>query len=996
MAEHPNGKRYISWQRILLWCCAFPCLWIVPNILESVGVIEAGERFIVFFLVLTALAVVFFDKLSFRAGVIIVVICGAFSVYQPVFLREVIDGLGFRMIDVFFTFRGPIKPTGQVVIIDIDQKSLSEIGQWPVPRTEIARLIRNCKNDGARTVGFDIVFAESDRNSLKDWAFRFQQMGIVMTLPGMTLEESRDGIIHGWWEVMVPGAVLKEDMLRDWERTFAQEDPLFVIDYSGGAESRELQIVERFIEREWAQWEQREELMQKRVAQVGGAYEMKEYTPPSDPLYAMAVQSTDLFYIAADKQDSTWYRFDAPLIIDNDYELGIAFAEGRVVAGGFLRMLTSAGTKGDRYREQVALEESDGMVVSAGLQRIDEFFPERRTAIGQVLNIPEIQEMTYHQGMFNIVPDPSGAARYYTMFIRAPVFQSTLVLKEEIENPSPEELMNPDNYDTQIISHYVDYPSLVLEMLRAANGYDIVEAGIGATGKNGLILRRKNGFVYEDSHREQENYYSQGVFPYILPEEKFIPLDFKGDLQVNFLGYGGRWEPEYTHGPDYYFTYVSFSDVLFNRFVPGTFRDKYVIVGSTDPTLHDLVGSPFRAAFPGLEVHAVVLDNMISESYLLDPGDIGTLFTFFSILLGGVLLTFFVAYTGSLFSGIVAIAVLVALPALSYLSMVHLCLIIDFIYPWFCVVLISGTVIVANLFTEGRERSFVVAQFSQMVSKDILDKLHDDPHSIALGGQRAAISVMFSDIANFTTISEGLPPQDLVQVLNDYLTPMADIILSSHGFIDKFIGDAIMACWGVPFPDEQHAVKACYACIEQQQRLLVIAQEIKSKYKIDIAVRMGVATGEVSAAMMGSESRKNYTVMGDTVNLGSRLEPVAKDYKAKILISENTYLQAQEKIEARCVDKIVVKGKTVPISIYELIGKKGEVSDEILQKVALFEEALRLHWEREWDAALYKLQEILVLDPNDYPTRNLMERIALYQQHPPHPEWHGEWVKRTK
>jgi len=150
---------------------------------------------------------------------------------------------------------------------------------------------------------------------------------------------------------------------------------------------------------------------------------------------------------------------------------------------------------------------------------------------------------------------------------------------------------------------------------------------------------------------------------------------------------------------------------------------------------------------------------------------------------------------------------------------------------------------------------------------------------------------------------------------------MSAIILNDHGFIDKFMGDAIMACWGVPFPIENHAVKACYAALDQQKKLKEIRGELKEKYGVAIKTRMGIASGEVAAAMVGSETRKNYTIMGNTVNLGARLEPACKDYGVDILISEETYELAKDYIVARPLDELTVRGKTVPIKVYELVGK---------------------------------------------------------------------------
>ncbi|MCB1134868.1 MAG: adenylate/guanylate cyclase domain-containing protein, partial [Chlamydiia bacterium] len=627
------------------------------------------------------------------------------------------------------------------------------------------------------------------------------------------------------------------------------------------------------------------------------------------------------------------------------------------------------------------------MTISSGIINVEEVFPGLRQAIEQIPNVAAIQEQLYHQGTFNIVPDSSGAARFYTVMMQAPVFQESLVLKPGLEGASGMALLDPDNYETKIVAQYFTYPSIALEMIRAANGYDVVEPGYQDETR-GLFLRRDKGFVYQ----EQQVEYTKEAFSNLLPQEIFIPVDFKGDMPIDFLGYGGAWQPEFAYEPEYYFNYVSLSDALNKRFPEGTFKDKYVLIGSTDPTLSDLVGSPFRAAFPGLEVHAVVLDNLIQGRFLTDHGKWATLYQFLGILVIGTLIALAISYFESWAAGLGALIVLVGVPTLSYYGLAYDGIIINFVYPWLATVLLTGTIVIINFFVEGRDRRFVTTQFSKMVSGDVLKKLKDDPAGVSLKGQRSSVTVMFSDIAGFTSIAETMPPQDLVQVLNDYFTPMTDIIMKHDGFIDKFMGDAIMSCWGVPFPDDNHALKACMATLEQQKALQELAPRIKERYGIDISVRMGMASGEVSAAMMGSENRKSYTVMGDVVNFGSRLEPCCKDYKVPILIDEETKTQVADAVVTRCVDKIVVKGKTIPVPIYQLVGLKGEVAEADLERLRRFEEALHLHWERQWDAA----EAILNDYPKDGPSQTLLKRIAQYRLEPPPPKWQGEFVKTSK
>ena len=986
--EQKHTARYWSKGRFALLVIWLVALVTIPRLLEHYAWIPEGTMVIPSLLIGAILPMILSSKAAFQLGMVIVICCSGFSLYKPVFLEDFASGMDSKIEDTFFNIRGPLQPSGQVAIVDIDYQSLQEIGQWPWPRTEIAKVIRNLKEDGARVVGFDIVFAEPDRLSLKNWKERLQ----------VTEGERQTARSDETSELTLSEDVVKKVVLRDWEVYLNKKNAEFSVNENLDPASREALIIQEYLRDRKRSWETEEEHALHRAERAEIAYNKRVYHPPENPLAEMTRFSRELFFIDhSHSSDGT-----SSIIWDNDLALGQAFRDGKVVAGGLFITPTSAGSRVTQYREREALKESDGMVMSSGIMGAAEVFPRMRLALEQVLNVPKLQEYSYHQGMFNIVPDRSGAARYYTMIMQAPVFEETLVLKADKQDVSGEDLFAPENYESKIISQIFTYPSISLEMLVAANGYDVIEPGYQGDDR-GLFLRRQRGFHYEEDNygkidrSKPSPYFSKAAFSNLLPEELFIPLDYKGDLQINFYGYGGRWQPEYREGPDHYFSYYSISDVIQKRFEPGAFKDKYVLIGSTDATLSDLVGSPFRPAFPGLEVHATILDNLITDSYLMMYQEKSVTATFLGLLLGGALLVAAIAYSNAWKSVFFTLFVLAGLPVVSYWSFSQIHAVVNFAYPWLCLLITSFSVIMINYFIEGRDRRFVTSQFSQMVSGDVLTKLKEDPEAVSLKGQKADVSVLFSDIRSFTTISESLSPERLVELLNDYLTPMSDIIMENHGFIDKFIGDAIMACWGVPYSDDQHAVRACRAAIEQQKALIEkVAPELKEKYGVDIYVRIGISTGIASAALMGSNHKKNYTVMGDVVNLGARLEPACKDYDVRILICEKTYLEAKDHIEARCVDRLVVKGKKIPIPVYELMGLKGEVPAEEQKKISIFENALEAHWERNWDQAIASLREIEGLDKGDGPTHNLLERIENYQKSPPPPEWHGEFVKTSK
>ena len=257
-------------------------------------------------------------------------------------------------------------------------------------------------------------------------------------------------------------------------------------------------------------------------------------------------------------------------------------------------------------------------------------------------------------------------------------------------------------------------------------------------------------------------------------------------------------------------------------------------------------------------------------------------------------------------------------------------------------------------------------------------------------------TIMFSDVAGFTSISEGLTPEQLVQLLNKYLTPMTDIILESGGYVDKYEGDAIMAEWGVPYPNDKHATLACWAVLDQLKRLDEIREDLYEEFGYRLTVRMGINSGDVSAGNMGSESRFSYTVMGDAVNLAARLEPTNKVYGTHAMIGEKTYDQAKDDIETRLLDKVVVVGKKESIRVYELLARKGELPEDRQKLVAHYEKGLELHEERLWDEAIAEFNKALEIDPEDSASKVLIKRIEDYKVDPPAENWKGEYVRKSK
>jgi adenylate cyclase len=498
------------------------------------------------------------------------------------------------------------------------------------------------------------------------------------------------------------------------------------------------------------------------------------------------------------------------------------------------------------------------------------------------------------------------------------------------------------------------YPSLALEAVRLYAG------------------ARKVGVIYDMEG-------AAGI-SHIQVFDGKIPTDANGRLTIN-------WRSTR-------FPYYSAADVIRGNIPEGAVRDKILFVGTSAAGLQDIRSTPLNPELPGVEIHATAADNMLAGDILREPR-----WMFFAnlltLLLGGLIVMLFVVYTPALLSFLVMVLADAAVIGTSWWFLHVKNLVVhpaETIVAWG--VVFTG-VIAVKYWQEEHGRKKVRSMFGTMVSPNVLQYLEQNPGSFSLTGAKADATMFFSDVAGFTTISESLEPAQLAELLNRYLSPMTDIIMARGGYVDKYEGDAIMAEWGVPFPMGDHAAQACTAALEQQEKLAELRAELKAEFGHELTVRMGLNTGSVTAGNMGSANRFQYTVMGDAVNQASRFESANKCYGSLIMIGETTYQAVHELFETRLLDLIIVKGKTKPIRIYELLARAGELAAEKKQVVALYHEALTLHWERKFDEAVAKLDEALAV-MKDEPSHWLRQRIIGYLETPPAEGWSGEFVNPTK
>jgi adenylate cyclase len=425
----------------------------------------------------------------------------------------------------------------------------------------------------------------------------------------------------------------------------------------------------------------------------------------------------------------------------------------------------------------------------------------------------------------------------------------------------------------------------------------------------------------------------------------------------------------------------------------GMLKDKIVLVGATMKELHDFFNTPFELT-SGVEVHANALQTILSQNYLQGISS-GVYYLLLIVL--AVLVWLFTRYLPTLGGTLAAVSLAIIYFIVAFWLFIQFNLVIEIAIP---ILLIGFAYIghtVYHYILSQHEKKMIQGAFMHYVPEKVVKELIGNPEKLILGGEERIVTVLFADVANFTSISEKLSPVDLVQLLNEYLTEMTDIILSYEGIIDKYEGDAIMAEFGVPVPFELHARNACEAALKMQNRLKELRRKWKEENKPQLRARIGINTGEVIVGNMGSRDVFDYTVMGDHVNLGSRLEGANKFYGTSIMISEFTHDMIQNGFVTRELDLIRVKGKEKPIKVFELIAGKEETMDShFMEMLDYYRKGITYYRGQAWNEAIDCFEQCLQLQPEDAPSVEYRKRCINYKFNSPGEDWDGVTIMTEK
>ena len=300
-----------------------------------------------------------------------------------------------------------------------------------------------------------------------------------------------------------------------------------------------------------------------------------------------------------------------------------------------------------------------------------------------------------------------------------------------------------------------------------------------------------------------------------------------------------------------------------------------------------------------------------------------------------------------------------------------------------------------GFFIESRGKRQLAHLFGHYIPPELVDEMSESPTDFSLDGENREMTVLFSDVRGFTTISEGMDPKQLTQLMNALLTPMTRVIHKNRGTIDKYMGDAIMSFWGAPLKDSEHALHALYAALEMMDELKIMQAEFKARGWPQVNIGIGLNTGDMNVGNMGSEFRMAYTVLGDAVNLGSRLEGLTKYYGVNIIVSETTKNSISEYI-FRELDLVRVKGKNEPVAIFEPVGHKNDIDKAITSELTSYKQALRGFRSQNWDKAEMGFFNLNRTDPDRFLYQVYMDRITFYRNNPPGDDWDGGFTHENK
>lgn len=869
-------------------------------------------------------------------------------------LYESVEWTDLKSRDARFHMRGEVPPQAEVALLTIDDRSIEEIGRWPWSREKIAFVVDEMMRYEAKALGFDIVFSEAQVNPTTEALERIEKNHAgqiseslkksfaeekAKAQPDQVLaakiEQFKDKIVLGAFNEESEDSSLApyQDYCRNEAFKRANADKFVKLNTTFIVNDEADPFVDLDFDSIFSEMFTALETAEanRALKQVFGKSDLSSLNLFEQRQLNYLQQSANMRYC------EVWLTNDDPWIKDLEPAYLEIFSK-------------SSDLKG--------LNISDAIEKFKSMSKPVPIVQHQRWTI----NTDEIQAAADYTGSFNAEQDSDGTIRKASLFFRT---------------------------GNRIGTSFI--PSMALQTFLVATGY------------------RANVEINVDpKYPEQKTITKfQIVDPTQDPEVLIgtVPVDAQGRMNLNYAG-GKNMYPylpakELFNGKETALISQSQWNPKTKQWNPMEFevkkadfiKGKSFLIGATAIGIYDLRVTPFEKNYPGPETHLTAMANLFTQDFLRAHPKEET-YMIWALLIFGVLLAFAISFTTAIPGFLITF--------FSFLTMIY-------IDQWFfkkgllvTMTLPAGLVLFLYIFlffykylTEERKKKYLRSTFSKYVSPAIVDEILRDPENIELGGRKMRMSVFFSDVRGFTTISEKLDPQVLSDVLNRYLTPMTQIVFENKGTLDKYMGDALMAFFGAPIAYPDHAKYACRCALQSLKKLKEIQKEFKDQGLPEIDIGIGINTAEMSVGNMGSDIVRSYTVMGDAVNLGSRLEGINKEYGTRIIISEFTYQDVKQDFTCREVDWVKVKGKNEPVRIFELICE-GSPDSETTKLLDCFNQGFQLYHQMKFKEALEQFQQALKVRPDDPPSLLYQERCEDYIQQPPPENWDGVFTMKTK
>ncbi len=474
----------------------------------------------------------------------------------------------------------------------------------------------------------------------------------------------------------------------------------------------------------------------------------------------------------------------------------------------------------------------------------------------------------------------------------------------------------------------------------------------------------------------------QQVLESIIVDKFEIPTDAVGRVIIPY------------RGPGKSFDYISARDVLEGTADTEKIAGRIILIGSSALGIADLKAAPVAPVYPGVEIHANIIDGILHHRFSVQPSW-ALAAESVAIFLSGFFCVFVFPFLGPIGLFILSSFIPVLLIGGNIFLRLRYGLILSPVIPVLLVVLQALLHLAYGYLFENRYKKLLKFMFGQYVPAAHVEQMMKNPGDYGMSGEEREMTVMFADIRNFTKFSESLAPQALKQLLNQFLTPMTKVIFENHGTIDKYVGDMIVAFWGAPLHDEHHAEHGVQAALAMVESAELLRKEFSEQGLPLIEIGIGLNTGRMTVGDMGSEYRRAYTVLGDQVNLASRLEGLSKFYHAKIVVGFKT-MKANPKVVFRRLDRVRVKGRNDPEEVYEPLGLRNRLEESVFRTLDAYEEALEAYDRGQWERAIERFQTLHQKNPEDKLYQLYLERLEKLQSEQPPEGWDGVFTRQEK